>query len=90
MGGGVRNIAESPRVERWVWLCEHQVSKQLLSASDGLLDDDPLALPQKGDTFVMREDLQRHFKTECEERLYQCTHCDENGIFKQITTEHYQ
>ena len=69
--------------------CPNNCSK-LLSASDGLFDDDPLALPQKGDTFVMRKDLQHHFETECEERPYQCAHCGEKDRFKQITTGHYQ
>lgn len=53
----------------------------------GGLFDDPL---QKENIFVLRKDLQHHLKTECEERPYQCEHCDEKGTFNQITNKHYQ
>ena len=39
---------------------------------------------------IMRKDLQRHLKAECQKRPYQCEHCDEKGTFIQITGEHYQ
>ena len=68
--------------------CPNGCSK--LSASDGLFDDDPLALPQKENIFAKRKDLQHHLKMECEECPYQCVHCGEKGTFKQITNTHYQ
>ena len=40
------------------------------------------------DFLVLRKDLQKHLKTDCRRRKYQCPHCKKSGEYQERTTTH--
>ena len=41
-----------------------------------------------GQLYLMRRDLDKHLKTKCPKRAYECQHCGEKGTYASITEDH--
>ena len=41
-----------------------------------------------GEMYLMKKDLDKHLKTKCPKRAYECQHCGEKGTYASITEDH--